>query len=74
MEMDYSRPGVSYALGMVLGRLYQRDLTIARRIENDELRDARSREIERDLRDPALDPAAGPARTRPWRRRATPRR
>ncbi len=42
MDMDYSRPGVSYALGMTLGRLYQRDLTIARRIENDDLRDARS--------------------------------
>jgi serine/threonine-protein kinase len=54
MEMDYSRPGVAYALGMALGRLYQRDLTIARRIENEDLRDARIVEIERDLRDPAL--------------------
>ena len=54
MEMDSSRPGVAYALGMALGRLYQLDLTIARRIDNDELRDARIKEIERDLRDPAL--------------------
>ncbi len=54
MEMGYDSPGVSYALGMALGRLYQRDLTIARRIENDELREARVTEIERDLRDPAL--------------------
>ncbi len=54
MEMDYSRPGVAYALGMALGRLYQRDLTIARRIEDQELRDARIAEIERDFRDPAL--------------------
>lgn len=54
LAMDYSRPGVSYALGLVLGRLYQRDLTLARRIENEELRDARIAEIEREFRDPAL--------------------
>ena len=55
MKMDYRRPGVSYALGMALGRLYQRELTIARRIENDALRNSRVAEIERDLRDPALE-------------------
>jgi len=54
LRMGYTSPGVSYALGMALGRLYQRDLTIARRIENDDLREARTVEIERNLRDPAL--------------------
>jgi tetratricopeptide (TPR) repeat protein/tRNA A-37 threonylcarbamoyl transferase component Bud32 len=54
LKMDYSRPGVSYALGLALGRSYQRELTIARRIESDELRDARIAEIDRDFRDPAL--------------------
>jgi serine/threonine-protein kinase len=54
IDRGYSGPGVSYALGMVLGRLYQRELELARRIENKELRAARIGEIERDLRDPAL--------------------
>jgi serine/threonine-protein kinase len=54
IDRGYSGPGVSYALGMVLGRLYQRELDLARRIENEELRTTRIREIEHDLRDPAL--------------------
>jgi serine/threonine-protein kinase len=54
IDRGYSGPGVSYALGMVLGRFYQRELDLARRIENEELRTARIAEIERDLRDPAL--------------------
>jgi serine/threonine-protein kinase len=54
IDRGYSGPGVSYALGMVLGRLYQRELDLARRIENEELRTARIDEIEHDLRDPAL--------------------
>jgi tRNA A-37 threonylcarbamoyl transferase component Bud32 len=54
IDRGYSGPGVSYALGMVLGRLYQRELDLARRIENAELRNARISEIERGLRDPAL--------------------
>ena len=54
IDRGYSGPGVSYALGMVLGRLYQRELDLARRIENEELRSARIDEIERDLRNPAL--------------------
>ena len=41
IDRGYSGPGVSYALGMVLGRLYQRELELARRIENKELRAAR---------------------------------
>jgi serine/threonine-protein kinase len=54
LDRGYTGPNVSYALGMVLGRLYQRELGLARRIENQELRSARISEIERDLRDPAL--------------------
>ena len=54
IDRGYSGPGVSYALGMVLGRLYQRELDLARRIENEELRTTRIDEIEHDLRDPAL--------------------
>ena len=54
IDRGYSGPGVSYALGMVLGRLYQRELDLARRIENEEVRTTRIREIEHDLRDPAL--------------------
>jgi len=54
VEEGYVGPGVSYALGMVLGRLYQQELDIARRLDNAELRTARIAEIERALRDPAL--------------------
>jgi len=54
IDRGYSGPSVSYALGMVLGRLYQRELDLARRIDNDELRTTRVDEIEHELRDPAL--------------------
>ena len=54
IESGYSGPGVSYALGMVLGRIYQRELELARRLDNEELRASRIGEIERDLREPAL--------------------
>jgi tRNA A-37 threonylcarbamoyl transferase component Bud32 len=54
IDRGYTGPGVSYALGMALGRLYQRELELARRIENPELRSSRIAEIERDLREPAL--------------------
>jgi serine/threonine-protein kinase len=39
---------------MVLGRQYQRELDLARRIDNEELRTARIRQIEVELREPAL--------------------
>ncbi len=55
IDEGYSGPGVSYALGIVLGRIYQRELDLARRINNEELRSARIREIEAELRDPALE-------------------
>ena len=54
VDEGYSSPGVSYALGLVLGRLYQRELRLARRIENEDLRGLRIEEIERELREPAL--------------------
>ncbi len=54
VEVGYRSPGVSYALGLVLGRLYRRELTLARRIDEAELRDARIAEVEASLRDPAL--------------------
>ena len=54
VQEGYTGPGVSYALGMVLGRVYQRELDLARRLDNAELRTARIEEIERTLRDPAL--------------------
>jgi serine/threonine-protein kinase len=50
----YGGPGVASALGMVLGRLYQKELALARRIEDEKLRGDRIRQIERELRDPAL--------------------
>jgi len=50
----YDSAGVSYSLGLVLGQLYDRELRLARRISDPELRDVRVREIERTLRDQAL--------------------
>ncbi len=55
VDEGYTGTGVSYALGLVMGRQYQRELNLARRLENEELRAARVAEIERDLRDPALE-------------------
>jgi Tfp pilus assembly protein PilF len=55
LDQGYGGPGVDYALGMVLGRLYQRELDLARRIENEQLRAARIAQIEFELRDPALE-------------------
>jgi serine/threonine-protein kinase len=54
-ERGYRSPGVSYALGLVLGRLYQRELELARRIEDDEIRSTRIAKIEVELREPALE-------------------
>ena len=51
----YDSPGVSYSLGLVLGQLYERELRLARRSSDPELRDARVLQIERSLRDQALD-------------------
>jgi serine/threonine-protein kinase len=54
VDEGYSSPGLSYAIGLVLGKLYQKELWLARRIQNTELRASRIEEIEQDLRDPAL--------------------
>ncbi len=51
----YDSPGVSYSLGLVLGQLYDRELRLARRTSDPELRQARVLEIEKSLRDQALD-------------------
>jgi len=50
----YDSPGVSYSLGLVLGQLYERELRLARRHSDFELRDARVLQIESTLRDQAL--------------------
>ncbi len=50
----YDSPGVSYSLGLVLGQLYERELRLARRYTDPELRDARVNQIESSLRDQAL--------------------
>ena len=51
----YNSPGVSYSLGLVLGQLYERELRLARRHSDPELRDARVLQIENSLRNQALD-------------------
>lgn len=50
----YRTPAVGYTLGLVLGRLYQRELDRLRAIDDDALRTARRATIEGELRDPAL--------------------
>jgi hypothetical protein len=47
-------PEVANALGTALGALYRQAIEEAQRIENKALRDARTAEIDRALRDPAL--------------------
>jgi len=51
----YDSPGVSYSLGLVLGQLYERELRLARRLTDQELRRTKINEIEHTLRDQALD-------------------
>ncbi len=51
----YRTPGVAYTLGLVLGRLYERELDLLREIDDDALRDARRATLEAQLRDPALE-------------------
>jgi serine/threonine-protein kinase len=47
-------PEVAYALGVALGRLYERELALADSIGNKDLREAKRREIQAALRDPAV--------------------
>jgi serine/threonine-protein kinase len=55
VRKGYNSPGVSYSLGLVLGQLYERELRLARRHTDTELREARVRQIESSLRDQALE-------------------
>ncbi len=50
----YETDGVSYSLGLVLGRLYERRLNELRRIDDQALREAFRRDIETELKEPAL--------------------
>jgi len=53
-QLDYREPRVAYALALVMGHLYQRNLLAAERSEPKELREPKKREIEKQYRDPAL--------------------
>jgi serine/threonine-protein kinase len=50
----YRRPEVAYALGLALGNVYRRELELADAIGSRDLREARRREIQASLRDPAV--------------------
>ena len=50
----FRAPELSYAYGQVTGLLYQRELELAQRLEQPELRAARIAEIRKHLRGPAL--------------------
>ncbi|MBI2837812.1 MAG: protein kinase [Acidobacteria bacterium] len=50
----YRAPEVAYALGIVIGNLYRRELSLLENIRSTDLREARRKEIERDFRDPAM--------------------
>jgi serine/threonine-protein kinase len=50
----YRVPEVAYALGLALGNLYRRELEMADAIGSRDLREARRREIQAALRDPAV--------------------
>lgn len=55
LNNGYDLPEAEYALGQVMGGLYQKALEEASRITNDEIRIAKEREIEKEYRDPALE-------------------
>jgi eukaryotic-like serine/threonine-protein kinase len=50
----YRSPDAAYALGLALGNLYRRELEMADAIGSRDLREARRREIQAALRDPAV--------------------
>ncbi|OGF67377.1 MAG: hypothetical protein A2Y62_08130, partial [Candidatus Fischerbacteria bacterium RBG_13_37_8] len=54
-NVGYQNADVVHALGMVFGRLYQRELQQAEHIQKKEQREARIQEIEREYRQPALE-------------------
>jgi len=51
-QHDFRESRVAYALALVLGHLYQRDLLAAERLESKELREAKKRELETKYRVP----------------------
>jgi len=53
-ESGYKNPAVSYAMGVVLGKLYEAELRRANQLDDEALRDAFRREIEVEYREPAL--------------------
>ena len=53
-ESGYRTPAVSFALGMVLGKLYESQLQQVYQFDDEILRDAFRREIETEFREPAL--------------------
>ncbi|MEW6757200.1 MAG: protein kinase [Acidobacteriota bacterium] len=53
-ELGYREPEAAYALGRVLGALYQAELAQTARLGGKELKEARRKEIDQSLRDPAL--------------------
>jgi len=53
-KSGYRGPEVAYALGLALGNIYKKERTLADGIGNKVLREAKQREIEASLRDPAV--------------------
>jgi serine/threonine-protein kinase len=53
-QHGFREPRVAYALALVMGHLYQQGVIAAERIEQNDLRAARKREVEQQYRDPAL--------------------
>ncbi len=53
-ESGYRSPAVSFAMGMVLGKLYEAQLQRARELDDEVLRSAFRRSIETEYREPAL--------------------
>jgi serine/threonine-protein kinase len=54
-EEGYREPGAAYALGLVLGELYRRELAEIAQIPKGEDRDAARRKVESEYRDAALE-------------------
>ena len=53
-KAGYNQPEVAYEMGRVLGELYLKESEKANRIESKELRESRKKEIEKNLREPAV--------------------
>jgi serine/threonine-protein kinase len=55
LKSGYDLPEVKYALGQVMGALYQKALEETSQITNADIRKSREKEIEKEFRDPALE-------------------